>query len=193
MAALAALPLLPLYKWSLGLLWLFNEFRGKLVPLRKMKLLQKLMIKEKHKSLPARAWTTNVLTHPAASSLHAQADIWEQFCPFPQESAPHLPYSGWGGPWLGASLVQGRLLQLELHGSDQTAPTQLWVPASNGRKEFQFRLPISLFFPLIIKVTFSLPSVRFFEDAIEDLSTALFPVENRAKRLPASPSRTRRN
>lgn len=61
-----------------------------------------------------------------------------------------------------------------------------------GEKDFSLGFPC-LFFPLVIKVTFSLPSVGFFEDAIEDLSTALFPVENRAKRLPASLSRSRRN
>lgn len=41
---------------------------GKVVPLRKMKLPQKFMTKEKHKSLPARAWIANVLTQPTASS-----------------------------------------------------------------------------------------------------------------------------
>lgn len=47
---------------------------GKVVPLRKMKLPQKFMTKEKHKSLPARAWIANVLTQPTASNLHPQAN-----------------------------------------------------------------------------------------------------------------------
>lgn len=56
---------------------------GKVVPLRKMKLLQKCMTKEKHKSLPARAWTTDVLTRPAASSLHPGADRSGAILSFP--------------------------------------------------------------------------------------------------------------
>lgn len=117
---------------------------GKVVPLRKIKLLQKFKTKEKHKSLPARAWTTNVLTHPAASSLHPQAD-GESGSVLPLRSQPLISLLLHEEvPWLGACLVQGRLLQLELHGSDQTAPAQLWILASSGRKGFQFRLPMSI-------------------------------------------------
>lgn len=117
---------------------------GKVVPLRKIKLLQKFMTKEKHKSLAAGAWTTNVLTHPADSSLHPQTD-GESGSVLPPRSQPLISLLlDEEVPWLGACLVQGRLLQLELHGSDQTAPAQLWILASNGRKGFQFRLPMSI-------------------------------------------------
>lgn len=49
-----------------------------------------------------------------------------------------------------------------LEGSGGTAPAWLGTPDSDGRSQrFLFRLLVSLFFPLVIAVTFSLPSVGF--------------------------------
>lgn len=47
---------------------------SKVIPLRKMKLPRKCLTKKKHQSLPARAWTANALTHPAAS-VEEQTDL----------------------------------------------------------------------------------------------------------------------
>lgn len=158
---------------------------GKVVPLRKIKLPQKFMAKEKHESLPARARTADVLTHPAFS-IQAQTTgsssvllprIWLLIShPLDEEV-----------PWRGQAAAAGA------DCPDLTVPAQLGIPTSNGTERFQFRLRISLFFPQVIKATFSLPSVGFFEVAIEwsvnspissrkqSKTTACFPEQNQKK------------
>jgi len=74
---------------------------AKVVPLRKTKLPQNCMTKEKQKSLPARAGMAEVLTRAATSSLRPGAGSGQsrvRVCPSPQELAPHPPPSSFPLP-----------------------------------------------------------------------------------------------
>jgi len=58
---------------------------------------------------------------------------------------------------------------------DEAASAQRGIQASNGRKRLLFMLLTSLFFSLVIKVTFSMPSVEILRMQSSDLSTVLVP------------------
>lgn len=133
---------------------------GKVVPLRKTQLLWNCMTKEKRKSLPARAWTANVLTHPAASDRE-QTDLGAVLS-FPSGVGSSSP-TFWARRCSGLGHLFRRAACCSRSGVVVSGPLQRGCEARPVMEEKDFCLGFlrSLFCSVVIKVTFSLPSVGF--------------------------------